>query len=237
MALFDGTSDTDVTLETLVGEGKKYNDPDQLAKAYSHADATIKAREVELAQLRDELKTRISVEDQIKKLNTKPQEPDSGQPRQDPPPTPSATPTADLDQRIKEALQANQRENQIIRNQDEVRAKLLDLYGDETKANEVITRRANELGVSKKFLQDVASQSPKAFFAQLGVESAPNQRPVTPSRGEVHFNDTQPGHTKAGSYEYYEQLRKTDPGGFFSPKIQNQLMKDAMDGRYVPPEE
>ncbi len=239
MPLFDDSAE--VSLETLVGEGKKYKTPDDLAKAYNHADATIQARNEELQQLRDELNSRVTVEEAIQKLSTTQRQAaqdDSGT-GQNPPKneTPAKPAADDLDSRINEALQKTQRETLVRQNQEIVLLELLKLYGTEEKANEVIRAKAKDLGVSVQFLQSVATQSPKAFFAQLGVNASnETQRNASPSRGEVNAaalglsTGVQPG-----SYEFYENIRATDPRRYFTPKVQNQLMQDAFDGKYITP--
>jgi hypothetical protein len=239
LALFDETPE--VQLETLVGEGKKYSTASELAKGYVHADLTIKAREAELQQLREELKTRQTVEEQLQNLRSRTDE--SRENRQNPPQSEPAKPptqndNVDLDNKIREAITQNQRETQVRQNQETVLSELLRIYGTEAKANDVIRQRASELGVSVSFLQDVALQSPKAFFAQLGVDQASNlsQQAPRPTRSEINpaALGISPG-VKEGSYEYYENIRKTDPKNFFSPKVQSRLMQDALEGRYIPP--
>lgn len=234
MNVFDNAADP---LETLVGDGKKYQSPAELAKAYIHADATIKAREEELATMRQELQTRLTVEEQLRKAREDSNRA-TGNPAQDPPKTPQAISEEDLNARILEVTNRASREARARQNAEEVAAKLVELYGDTAKANEVVRRRAADLGVSVEFLRDAAAQSPKAFYAQLGLDTSANtsnQRVAPPSRSEVNLN----GNTsmvKEGSYEFYEQIRKDRPKEYFSIKIQNQLMKDAMEGRYIPPE-
>jgi hypothetical protein len=46
---------------------------------------------------------------------------------------------------------------------------MIEVYGDSAKANEAVTRRAGELGVSVDWLRDSASRSPNAFFATMGI--------------------------------------------------------------------
>ena len=60
-----------VSLEDLVGEGKKYKDVNELAKAYVHADKHIEGLNSSLEEVRTELQTRLSVEDALQKLKEK----------------------------------------------------------------------------------------------------------------------------------------------------------------------
>lgn len=239
MAIFDDTASTPTAnLETLVGEGKKYSSPDELAKAYVNADATIEARNRELAELREELNVRLAVEEQLKRI-----QPNTAQVV---PPSPASAPTEpareaamsqkDLDARIQEVMSQTQAKERQARNLEQVTTRLVDTFGDEDKANAQVRAKAAELGVSVQFLLDVATASPKAFFTQLGLDTpASGSRPVPASRRESAVNIVNTPGVKADSYEYFEQIRKADPKRYFDPSIQNQIMKAAFEGRYVPP--
>ena len=230
-------------METLVGEGKKYKSTDELAKGYANADTALKARTEELVQLRAELNTRLTVEEQLKKIQVT-KDAASNAPVDDPAKTrqdhDNALSKADLDARILEVMTTEQTKNKAIQNATSVTQRLIELFGDETKANEVVRQKAAELGVSAKFLLDVATQSPKAFYAQLGLDektqASNKQSTNAPFKGNVNVAalENTPG-VKGGSYEFYENLRKTDPKNYFTPRIQNQLFRDAADGKYNPP--
>ena len=74
--LFDNTEvdnedvnlDTEVTLEDLVGEGKKYRDPNALAKSRVEADRYIKKLEAEHKQMREELTSRQALADLVDEI-------------------------------------------------------------------------------------------------------------------------------------------------------------------------
>lgn len=236
MALFENTSDSEVTLDHLVGEGKKYRSPDELAKAYANASSAITEREQELANLREELNTRLSVEEQINKFQkatTQTQE------------TQTTTQTSqnsagepDLAKRVRELIDQDRRETTQRANQQTVQDKLIELYGTPEKANQVVRQKAQELGVSVKFMEDVALQSPAAFFTQLGINQTQSQRPNTASRGDVNTAalSLNAGAPAEGTYEYFEEIRKTDLARYFDAKTQSRIHKAAMDGIYKVPD-
>jgi hypothetical protein len=222
-------------LETLVGEDKKYKTPEELAKAYLNADAFIENIKRENAEMRSELQTRLTVEEQLK--NVAPRQ----QPLQDqgtnPPVVTDDKPkfsNEDLEQRIRETLQKDREADKITNNLNAVAAKMVEVYGDTNKAKEVMQARANELGVTVKFLESVAAQSPTAFYAQLGLDAAPKSTPNM-SRPDVQSgNFTNTGGAKPGTYEFYENLRRTDPKRYFTPATQMKIMQDAQAGTYIP---
>lgn len=230
----DDIFNTDATieinlLETLVGEGRKYATQEDLAKAYLNADAFIANLKRENEEQRVELQTRLSVEEQLKQHQRTPVEPKV----ETPPVKVEQATDQDLAKRVKEVLNQDREEQRTATNINEVAQRLVEVFGDEQKAKQVVQQKAEELGVSVQFLQEVASRSPKAFYTQLGLEVTPVSTPQTP-RSEVQSTININGGIKAGSYEFYEALRKSNPKSYFTPKIQNQLMKDAMEGRYVP---
>ena len=231
MALFDETIPiSEVTAETLVGEGKKFKTADDLARAKAEADRVIRAREIELAQLREELAKRETADELFEKLQRAQSTPQSaGEPRQDNPPAaaPSLT-DEDLEKRIAETIDRRSQKQREADNAAEVTNKLIALYGDEEKANEVVNKKAQELGVSVKFLESIATQSPKAFFAQLGLNDTPRGSTPAP-RSDVRVESLNfSTSAKPGTFAYWSEQRKTmKDTEYFSPRVQNQIMKEA----------
>lgn len=230
-------SSPDAAFEALVGEGKKYTSPQEMAKAYLHADQTITQRNKELQELREELNVRKSVEEQLR--NVAPRQAADIPPRVDNPPVvaneaPKFT-DEDLDKRIRETLKQDRDQQSLADNLNIVSEKMIEVFGGDAKAKEVLTIRAQELGVSVEFLRSVAAQSPKAFYAQLGLDDAPKSTPNV-TRPEV--NSATLAHTsggaKPGTYEFYEAIRKTDSKLYYAPATQAKLMQDAMNGTYIP---
>ena len=238
MTIFnDQTPDPNsVTVEDLVGEGKKYATIEELAKSRVHADIAIAARERELAEAREELNKRITYEELVEQLG-RPNEreaPRSSE-RQPAPETPANVPhikDEDLAARIREIQAQDNREQRLQSNVSQVTQRMLEEFGTETKASEYLNGKARELGVDIKFLQDQAAQAPKAFFKTIGLEDAVSP-PARPTDGNVNtdaLRTQNPGGTpKADTYAFYENMRKTDPARYFLPATQNRLMKAALE--------
>ena len=229
MAVFDENTDLlDVTVDSLVGEGKKFKTVDDLAKGKAESDRVIAAREQELSELRTELSKRESIEQAIQRLTKPPIQ--SAEPVLEPKPaanTPSFT-DEDLVARIREVTKQESEQEQIKANVKSVANRLIEVYGSEAKANEVVNQKAQELGLSVDFLQSVAAKSPNAFFVTVGLEVTPQATPAV-SHGDVNpqaLANARPG-IKPGSYEYFEEIRKTNPAQYFKPATQNALMKAA----------
>lgn len=225
-------------LETLVGDGRKFSSVDELAKAKLESDRFIEQLKAENAGLREDLSKRQSLEELVTQAreslftqqpaNTDNQ-PDAIEPNTTPQEEQKAVTSDDeLLERIR-AVTAQERERETrSANLNTVRGRLNELYGE--KSEEVLKRRAEELGLGIDFLTEVAAKSPKAFFTTLGVE-APAKAPSTaPNRSEVNteaLNNANSGAAKEGTWQWYEELRKTNPTLYWQPKIQRKLHADA----------
>lgn len=227
MSVFE-PAPTENPLETLVGEGKKYKTVEELAKAYLHADQTIAQRNREHEELRVELAARQSVEELLQKAST-PNPATQPEPEAHQPAKPALT-ADELAALVRNEISKTSQEAQTASNVNTVASKLIEIYGDEAKANAYVRQRAAELGVSVEFLQDAAAKSPKAFFTVIGLdEKAVNASPTRSDVNPQAFSQSNPGQVKAGTYKFYESLRKSNPSAYFSPKIQNQMHREALE--------
>lgn len=207
----------------LVGEGRKYATVEDLAKSRVEADKYIQQLEAENAQYRDWTQSRIEQFRQPPVEDTQPAVLEEPAQR---------APEVDLEARIRETLEKTDREKTLARNVNEVSQKLVDVYGTPEKANQVVAQRARELGVSLDFLMQTAAASPKAFYAQIGVDPATRPAPLsaTGSVNPAALAAANPQTAAApGTYKYYEQLRQTNPKLYNKPQTQFQMHKDAME--------
>lgn len=226
MSVFNADDTPANFLETLVGEGKKFSDTESLARGKWEADRTIQERNAKL----DELQAKLDELEIEKRLNASRQTPPiTPEPRveDNQPAKPSALSPEDMAKLIRAELQAERQEETVRANVDRVANKLVELYGDEDKANQVVKSKAAELGVSVEFLQEVAAKSPVAFFAQLGITDTPTAS-ASPTRGDVNPQAFQhnSGAAKPGTYKFYEQMRKDNPKQWAS--IQPQIHAEAL---------
>jgi hypothetical protein len=221
--IFDAPEPT--AFEEIVGEGKKFKSPEALAEAKLEADRTIAARNEELERHREEIRRQAAEIELLKR----PREPLAQEPPKAADRPVVDEPNIDLASRIREELRQAQEEVVQAQNIRSVANRLTEVYGSPDKAREVVVAKAEELGLSVEFLQSVASKSPKAFFAQLGLTDAPSQNQNS-SRSDVNtaaLANTSSSAPKQGSYASYETMRKENPKRYFSAEIQNQMFVDA----------
>lgn len=219
--IFSDEQAPEVKFDDLVGEGKKYRDPDALAKKTVHADQHISNLESELAELRQELATRTTIEDMMDKLNQR-------QPTREPLDTTQPEPgkdQVDLTSEVQRLLAAEKEKDRREANISKTRAGLRERFGADY--NNRLTQIADELSVSKDFLTQMAASSPEGFMKLVDSVAKPDDnRPVTPPKGSIDpFKIASPG-TK--NKAYYDKIRKEDPNLYFSRRVQNEMHAEAV---------
>lgn len=222
------TNNTEVTIETLVGEGQKYKEPNELAKAYVNAESfieTLKREKAEEARKAAEAAAKLEVYERLAatKIN------DPTPPRQDPPqeqPKVNAEPKVEnLEEKIRSTLEAERERERKTNNRNQVNNKLVEMFGD--KAREVVAAKAAELGVGIDWLTTIAETSPAAFFNTLGVIEKSNTG--TPGI-KSDINPATLGATgkiAPNTYAYFQEMRRTDPKRYYSAAVQRQVMEAA----------
>lgn len=228
MAVFD--NETAASLETLVGEGKKYANADELAKAYQHASTYIEQLKTENSGIREDLNKRATAEEILEQIRKGADRPSGNTEEITPPVVKPPVSDDDLVNRIREVTTAERERERIAINVTTVADALVATYGSEAKANEVVRAKAAELGVSTQWLQDVAARSPKAFFVTIGISEptqTTNSAPKQDANPQALAANTG-GAIKPATYAFYENLRRTDSKLYWTPKVQNQMMKDAI---------
>lgn len=214
-------------LEEYVGEGKKFKDVNELAKAYANADKFIPELKNDLQQ------TREFIADELKKLAERTPVPPLPNDRDLTPPNPvSVAPPKDgedLDTRILKALDERDTLKRFQNNADLVQDVLVEQLGSVDKAAEAVVSKARELGLDPKDMKELAAKSPKAFLATMGINA--DVKPVssgTPApSADVRVDAINVGQPKPDTYAHYEALRKSNPSVYWSQSIQQKLMQDA----------
>lgn len=202
----------------------KYKDEDGITKAINEKDRFIEQLKTETAGLRTELATRTKMEE-IKDLIVSARQTPAVAPALDAPVTTQvapAVPEEDLEKRIERKLAQAQEKALAEANIKLVRSKLLETFGSEFAAK--VKAAAMQLELGEEFLNSVAAKNPAAFFKLLGIEQG-----VTPRRNNdltppssVHLP---PGQIQRKNYAFYEQIRKTDVNKYWSPAVQNEMLK------------
>jgi hypothetical protein len=239
-------ADNENFLEKYVGEGKKYATVEDLAKAYDHANKHIEDMNDDNKHLREEFDMfRELTTAQLSKVNTdnrgketpKPDEDHGGKKPEQPNPAPAAPngdegKEVDLDARIAKVLEEKDELKRLNANAAIAEEVMVKHFGSKEKAQEAIRNKAQELGVSAKWLASTAFQSPRAFFISMGVnpEEAPRSTNTPGASSDVNvqkLKEFNPG-IRPNSYAFYQEIRKKDPRKYFSNEMQTQIMNEAL---------
>lgn len=230
-------SNTTNPLEDLVGEGKKFKTPEDLARGKVEADQFIERLKGELAGLRSELNTRQTLEQLMDKMaagNGSNTDNSNQMANNQTPPNGDGTKSFTEDD-VMRIVESKLSEAEKIRVQNNnlslVRSVLAERYGNDFVSK--LKESAETLGVDENFLQDMAKDQPKAFLKLIDTGAAGNTSQssnnslFTPPTGQMNSGQgfkPSAGRTKG----YYDQLKAKSPSEYWSPAIQNQMHKDAL---------
>ena len=223
-----GTTQTteDYLEEVVKQKGEHWKDPATLAKGYHHAQQRIK----ELEEIAEKAKEQDYSKRLLEQLQQQAPTPVQGNVEDKNPDSQkndntSLTPE-ELQALIEQTLTSREVTNSVKQNVSLTDSKLTDLYGTEAKS--VVSKKAQEMGMSVERLRDIAGESPTAFFRLIG-EEPPTKETNTLPKAQVNtgggFNDSRGGEKNQA---YYSNLRRTNRKLYNHPSTQTQMMKDRM---------
>lgn len=218
------TSTEDFVEQLVKAKGENWKDPQVIAKGKIESDRHIESLTKQIAEMREDLektKNRASIENQLQdkagvatqttevpktnnsdgvEANTKPDT------------------TVDIEGLVEKTLAERERKAVVDRNIKEVNAHLEQTFG--TEAAREVQSRAAEIGMSMEQLQLIASESPAAFYRLIGEAPAAESAGVV--RGSVNTAAAL-NKTTNTDFEYYQNLRRSNPNLYYSAKIQNEM--------------
>lgn len=211
-------------LSELVGEGKKFKTQADLAKGKAFADRHIAILErqqdalrKDYEELRQDAMARAKLEDLVTQLQSnqvtkKPTVNDTQN-------QPSFDPTQ-VESLIDSRIQERERSQRETDNFNMVRSKLTERYGDNYQPT--LNKQIAELGLSN--IDDMARKTPKVLIRALGLDQPvqDNSFQAPPGSGQ-RFT---PSGQKDRTWSWYQELKKSDPTSYFSPKMTKQMEDD-----------
>lgn len=201
-----------------------------IAKGKWHADATLEHRNKSYDELRSDwmkLREEYNAGPKLKEyldqlVNQKQQnEPqhtpvDDKQPVYDP---------NEIEKLLEQKLSAREQQRKEETNYKLVEAKLTEHYGSNYQS--VLKQQVDQLGLDKDFVNDLARKHPAVLFRTLGLEGQKAPESFSAPLPSSQRRDPFAG-TEKRTNAWYQKLRKTDPVAYRSPKIQDQMLKDAI---------
>lgn len=199
-------------------------DVEGLAKGKFESDQFIAQLQTELAETRRKAEQGLAVKDLLEAIKNNPSQ--TGEPplnQQVNTSSASNTPE-DLQKVIRETINQSANEQREAANKAAVVNKLNETWGASSGAE--LAKKANELGITVKRLEEIGKESPSALFTLLGVNAvrAPNGTANVPT-STVSLPSTGTGER---TKKYYDDLRRTNPKLYNNPKTQAQEHRDAI---------
>lgn len=205
-------------------------DVEALAKGKFLADRTISEREVEQAALREDLKTRVTMETFLARIESQKKSDPSNQDEPNPDER-NDQPQSNKDEihdtnRIKkliqETLNQETQKSHQSRNVERVAQELQRQWGPDYQAK--LQAKTKELGKDKVYMTTLAANDPEIFLKLVDAKASQPQQPsYVPPKSTVRVdNSGKPGEMTKMSQ--FEKLRKENPNAYFNPKIQNKMM-------------
>lgn len=227
-----------VTKEALIGEGKKYADEAALIKAFAHSQNHIVSVEKTAAELREELKVRLTVEEALKKAHNPTTTPAPSTTTT--PVVPSVAPVSTSQEVISGKALSVEDVTRLMTEREETTRKtqnlttavntLNSITGSDANTAVLLQKKSQETGIDLSELEALAGKSPDAFFRVLGVE-IPKVKPTgslnTYTKPVV---ERAPDASRLETLEDFAALRKSDLSSYFSPKNQKKMMELALKG-------
>ena len=220
-------------LEELVGDGKKFKSPEDLAKGKYEADQfiAVKNRQYddlysEYTKLREEHNAGAKLQELLDQLKEQQQlQQDSSRNNTD---TNEGTPPAikpeDIDNLLEKRLTEREQRQREQVNLNVVRDKLTERFG--RASFNALKEQADQLGLSETDLENMSRRNPKLFFKTFGLdETQTGEGFQAPPKTQQRKDNFAPNVQKR-TLSYYNELRKNKPGLYLDPKISIQMRKD-----------
>ena len=216
--------DPKATLAKKFGDGTTI-DVDKLATAKLEADNFIKQIERENAELRKEVSSKATIDEIMTQIRELAPKPPVSQQQPQAPQTPGSGNPEELETVVTTLLAKRQAEERARANRDLVEQKVLEKWGADAQLN--LNKKAKELGVSLAYLQQIATDSPSAFFTLTGLNTVVVPPPATPAP-RSGFQPPAPADAGKRTKSYYDRLKATNPTEYLKKSVQQQYYKDAM---------
>ena len=210
-------------------KGESFKDIQTLAKSKLESDNYIKSLEDQLKELREELSKEAHAKKLLDQLQNKAPTSTNGNPATpnisgtDPSETKPVVSEEFLKALVDKTLTEREQVSTAKQNAQLVAQQLAQKYGTEAKA--VVEKKAQSLGMSLSRLEELAQESPNAFFTLIG-EPQQATRPIV--QGSINTQSVSMQAPTNRDWQYYQNLRRTNKSLYYDPKTQQQMFQDKM---------
>lgn len=221
-------------MEVLTGPGgkfdkTKYQSEEEMYKAIARSKVEsdmyiedMKRRQDELRRdyelMSQQYKAGPKLEELLKKFeesNTNSNTPSEGD-------TPKEFDLSKIEELVSSKLSQFEQTKKEDENARKVEAKLIEHFGPNYQS--ALKQQVESMGLDKDFVNGLARKHPEVLFRTLGITGERRQETFqAPPQSSNHFVPN----TQERTWSYYQKLREKDPQAYHSPKIQDQMFKDA----------
>lgn len=237
-SLLDPEDNLDTTksyYEQLVGDGRKFKDPEALAKSKLEADSFIKQVLREKEEIRaDFLRERADNQSKAQLQDLIDQFRKTQQPNASTDLLPSSREERepglkleDMEALLEKKFQERESRVKETDNFNLVKQALVQKHG--SNYSSAIKDQIDDLGLTVDEFNSMARKQPKVLLRTLGLDQPLTQNPFqSPPRSSQRSDSFSPRGEPTRSWSYYQKMRKESPETYHQPKTQQQMMKDAV---------
>lgn len=208
-------------VDQLVGDGKKFKDVKELAKGKAEADRYIELLKTRLDEATKEINTRTSLDSFLKEIKT------AKQPKPDDvidPPVvdqKSGLDDSELEERLEKLIAQREGKKISQTNLQKVQTVVQENFGSNAKT--VLTNKSKELGISLQRLEEIAAESPSAFYRLTGIEE--NRAPSGVAMPRSSISPSVAAASGIKNKAYFDKLKQSDPKKYFSPQTTVDMIR------------
>jgi hypothetical protein len=144
-------------INTLVGEGKKYANADELAKAYHHANIHIEELKADLEEYKGGKELLNEVLNEIRNSSTEPTTSTQAVPEA---PVETRIPTEDVAKIVDEQFRSREKAEQIKNNVALSKSKLVEAYGSEEQSKAALVKAINGDDSVRQIIDNLSRTNP-----------------------------------------------------------------------------
>lgn len=219
-------------LVELVGEGKKFKDNQALARGKYEADQTVEMMKSRLDELRadyqklhEDRQQGASLQELKDLIQSQKQSDGNLTPKADDLNVPQIK-AEDIEKLVQDQIEKRENVRKEQDNLSFVQQKLKERYGNNYQ--NFLSEQRDALQLTDAEVNSLARKSPEAFFRVMGFTDNVRETFQSPTRSSMR-SDTFSPTTNKRTWAYYQDLKKKDRNLYYSPKIFNQMLKDAED--------
>jgi len=226
----ESTPPQDSFVQKLVeAKGENWKNPEVLAKGKLEADGYIQELETQLNSMREDLSKQDYAKTLLDQLQNKAAESTTANtvtPKNNIGDTSEGNTNPNLSEEdlkslVERTLTERDKDSVVKQNLNLVNEEMEKSYG--TDASAKIHDKAKELGLTIERMQEIAAESPIAFFNLIG-ELKKDFKPMV--QGSVRTEGVNMQASSERDWSYYQNLRRDNRSLYYTPKIQRQLMED-----------